>query len=375
LVTALVIATVLSVLGVSWVVFRTGSGVAASAPGRFEVSRANADYPEHPTPATDPANEPATDPAGEPARDPPREPVITPAEAEVVARRYWRRHEAALAGRDLSRLAALSAGSARRWERGAVACGCYRVDGPRPLESAAYFVPRQTRYPAYFLVQVRTRSGGQPWAELLVFTASTAHGRWRVAHDSGFGLPAGGTAGLGVARTGSGGYLRPLAAVTTAAQRRRSRTAAGDLADFWRRAKEQGEVPASSQFRLTGQALGRARWLAEAGQDEVQVNGYLGHFRFFVERDAPRFEVVEASGALLTCQSVRETVVYRSARPGGLIGQDPARKAWGALLAPGSYRSVTSRDYWQTCFRVPRDPGRPITVLNQDVGGALPDAA
>src|SRR5690242_20321940 len=110
LVTALVIATVLSVLGVSWVVFRTGSGVAASAPGRFEVSRANADYPEHPTPARDPADEPVsdpvTDPAGEPATEPAtgpaREPVITPAEAEVVLRRYWRRHEAALAGRDLS---------------------------------------------------------------------------------------------------------------------------------------------------------------------------------------------------------------------------------------------------------------------------------
>jgi hypothetical protein len=82
--------------------------------------------------------------------------------------------------------------------------------------------------------------------------------------------------------------------------------------------------------------------------------------------------VPEAGGYLLSCQPVRETVVYRAAPGQGRIRQDPARKKWGRLLKPGTYRTVTSEDYWQTCFLVPPDPSSPISITNHDLGGSIP---
>jgi hypothetical protein len=104
----------------------------------------------------------------------------------------------------------------------------------------------------------------------------------------------------------------------------------------------------------------------------VEGNGYVGRYRFFVDPDDPRFDVPQLNGTLLSCQAVRETVVHRPRRRGGLIRQDQDHRPWGTLLEPGIYRSVTSRSYWQTCFLIPRDPGAPIEILNQDVGGSVP---
>jgi hypothetical protein len=382
---------VVTALGVGWVVFRTGDGVATSTPARFGPASVDSTTSAGPAPA---AEELAATPPPPTALTAPTEPtaadtavidpdlVITPVEADAVLRSYWRRHEPALVSRDLDRLGELSTGTARIWERGAVACGCYQVDGPRPLQGTAYFIPRQTRHPAFFVVQVRTTTGPTagstgsttgpaPWVEVLVFTQQAAGARWLVAHTSGFGPPVSDPEPA-APRAEADGYLRPLTAATTAAQRRRARTAAAELARFWQQAKELGTVPLSTQFQVSGQALGRVRWVAQSRQDELQVNGYLGRYRFFVDSDAPRYEVAEASGALLVCQVVRETVVYRSDQGTGRIRQDRARKYWGDLLEPGSYRTVTVQDYWQTCFRVPRDPQAPITILNQDVGGSVP---
>jgi hypothetical protein len=174
--------------------------------------------------------------------------VITVAGASQVLQAYWRKHEPALVRSDRSTLASLSTGSAQIWERGAVSCRCIRVDAPRPLQSAAYFVPRQTGYPAYFVVEAQTGYHGMPWAELLVFTKHDAGGRWLVAEDSGFGPPAGVQPRLGRPMAGPGGYDLPVKDVISPSQHRRAAAAAGQLAALWQQSKDQGSIQPTKTF-------------------------------------------------------------------------------------------------------------------------------
>jgi hypothetical protein len=292
--------------------------------------------------------------------------VVNRALAAQVLRRYWPVHERALVHRDLATLARLSTGSARRWEQPAVACGCLHVTEPRPLLSAAYFVPRQTRYPATFIAEAQTVYDSSYWAELLVFTKQHAGASWLVTEDSGFGPPAGTTPQLGAPVAGAGGYDRPV----TAAQHHRARKVVAAFAAVWQRAKDTGTIPTGSGFDLTGQTGERVAQLAMYRQDAVQVNGLLGHFAFSASAADPLVVVADTFGYDLACQPIHETVQYRPT-PGKLVNQDAARHNWGPELKPGFYHQVVSRDVWQTCFLIPPGASRPIAVLNQSIGGAV----
>jgi hypothetical protein len=277
-------------------------------------------------------------------------------------------HERALVARDIAGLRRLEAGAAALYEPGAVACGCLDVTSPRPLLAAEYFVPRQTSYPAHFLVEAQSSAGGSPWAEILVFTRSGPHARWLVAEDSGFGPPPGHQASLGQATIDRDGYVQP----PSTAQGRRAKQVAAQLAAVWQDAKDTGRIPTQTIFSTEGQPGYRLAQIAAHRQDAVQANGLAGHFRFYVDRSDPLYEFGDG-GFDLACQVVRETVVYSPA-PGSVIVQDDARASWGLLLAPGRYPHLTSRDAWQTCFLISPVAGAPVVILNQDVGGGVPSA-
>jgi hypothetical protein len=134
----------------------------------------------------------------------------------------------------------LETGAAALYEPGAVACGRLQVTTLRPLLDARHFVPRQLTYPAHFLVEAQSEYGGQPWAEVLVFTKTAAGRAWLVSEDSGFGPPPGQPASLGRPTTTFDGYvLTPYpeqhTAATTIARRCRRSTATGCRSDRLRR--------------------------------------------------------------------------------------------------------------------------------------------
>src|SRR4029079_8635541 len=99
----------------------------------------------------------------------------------------------------------------------------------------------------------------------------------------------------------------------------------------------------------------------------------VGHYRFYVDPHDPLVQFAEGGGGALACQAVREVVVY-TPRPGYVVHQDDAQSNWGNLLAPGNYRSLTSRSTWQTCFGLPASASAQVGLLNQDVGGSVPTA-
>lgn len=292
--------------------------------------------------------------------------VVTPAEAAQVLTEFWSKHEDAVTARDVAGLRRLETGAASVFEPGAVACDCLHVSGPRQLLDTEFFVPKQTAYPAHFLVEAMHQTSGSPWTEILVFTKSGSDAAWLVAENSGFGPLPGQPAQLGKAVTDQQGYVLP----PSAQQHERASRIAAQLASLWQQAKDTGRVPPQTTIATTGQTGSRLAQIAAFPQDGVQRNGLLGHARFFVDGSDPLVEFNDA-GFDLTCQAVRETITYRP-RPGTVLVQDSAQSNWGRLLAPGHYASVTNHGAWQTCFLISADPAAPVTVLNQDIDGGVP---
>jgi hypothetical protein len=295
--------------------------------------------------------------------------VITPQQAATVLEKYWPVHESAQVRKDLVTLARLSTGAAEQYEVGAIACGCRRVLAERPLRDAAYFVPRQTRFPAHFVVQALTTtlSGERPWVELLVFSRRGPTAPWLVSEDSGFGPMDGDTPRLGVPDVGAGGFTRPV----SAAHRARARALTHELAALWQQAKNTASVPRTTTFSLRGQPGDLLRRLAAARQDAIQTNGLHGHFEFAVRDSDPLVVVPDADGYDLACMPIRELKVY-TAPAGSTVYQDPGLSNWGPQLPAGRYRSVTFHEAWQTCLGIPHGPLTQVGIFNEDDAGGTP---
>jgi len=289
--------------------------------------------------------------------------LVTTAAAAGALKAYWPVHEQALVDGDLAKLASLDADSAAEWEKGAVACGCYHIDEPRPLKSASYLIPKQTAYPAFFMAEATETYQGVDHVDLLVFTKQNAQESWLVSEESGFSPSV--IAASKVAPAAGN------AAAPTAAQHARATKAAADLATFWQEAKNNSDLPDANTFDTAGQTGQRLASLMASGQDEVQGNGLLGHYTFSASSTDPLFEVTTADGSDLACQPLRESVVY-TPPPGYAVHQDADQHEWGKLLPPGDYASLTSRDAWQTCFLISPNAQDSIVVFDSDTGGATP---
>jgi hypothetical protein len=290
--------------------------------------------------------------------------LVTPWQATVVLNTYWHVHEQALVQHDSTFWRRLDTGAMADYERGEMACLCLRLTHPRPLQDSRFFIPRDTTYPTYFMAEAQTEYHRWVSGQILIFTKASEHAPWLVAEGSMFGGVRPGHLSLGSPTLDSAGYLVP----TTAAEHARAVGVASQLAQAWRSAKNTGRTPNPSPFEMDGQTGQRMATLAARPQDTVQVNGLVGHYRFYVDPSDPLFEFAD-NGGDLACQPVRETVHYR-ARPGHSIVQGAARKQWGALVPPGHYTRLVSRDTWQTCFAIPAQPGIPVRVFTHADGGA-----
>ena len=248
------------------------------------------------------------------------------------------------------------------YEPNAVFCGCMVTSKTaRPLLNTSFFVPRQTTYPAFFAVTSQTSSY---WTEVLVFTKKSAGKPWLVSEDSGFLSPLNNPRYIEAPAVDTDGY----ASGPNAAEHVRATRVAAQLARFWQQVKVDGAVPAQHTFEVSEQLQTRLDRMAAHKDGAVQGNGLRARFSFFVDPHDPLVEFATPTTDL-ACQAVREKVVYYGATATDLVLQDPAQHNWGPALRPGVYRSIVSRDAWQTCFIIPHDASQPIEVLNQDVGG------
>lgn len=291
--------------------------------------------------------------------------VVTRAMAEDVLTRYWPAHAQALRDHDRAALAQLNGGAARSWEDGAVACNCIVTANLRPLRDAAFHVPRQTTYPARFVVDALTAySNGNEGVEVLVFSRSDRRAPWLVIENSAYGPGAGKKAELIAPDASPGRLTKPVSAARVA----EARAAAAQLAAVWQEAKETGRIPAAADaFVQSNQTLDRIKFLASNPQNTVQDTGLLGRSSFSTRRSDPVVVVPYARGYDLGCQPIRSTVKIWG-RPGEVVNQDPDRRNWGADVPPGQYRSLTLHKTWQTCFLLSPDPAEPVFVFNQMIG-------
>jgi hypothetical protein len=295
--------------------------------------------------------------------------VVTRQMAEDVVARWWPAHSLALRDADVPALTRLTGGTGRRWEVGAVACGCLESSTVRPMLRASYYVPRQTTYPARFVAEVLTAySAGNKGVELLVFSRSSRTAPWQVMENSFYGPMPGHRAALHTQDqdlVDSNGLVEP----GSPAQAARTRAAAARLAAVWQEAKVTGQIPRSaSAFTLGGQTMDRIVHVAGHRQNRVQDNGLLAHFHYYAKRSDPVVVVPYGPGYDLGCAPLRSTITYWG-QPGRVVHQDPGLRNWGTGVPAGDYRSITLHEAWPTCFVLSRTGTGPVFVFNQEYGG------
>jgi hypothetical protein len=291
----------------------------------------------------------ATRPAGRP--------VITPAGAEQVLQELWTAREQALATCDLPTLHALDTGSARIGDVARTTCSCL-IRVADPYTESRIFVPRQLRYPAYFVALAQTETTrGETWLEVMAFTRSSAGSSWQLSLSTGF-FPNQDLGDWPQPIADTNGYaIRPDAATHTMAA-----SMSSQLAAYYQKAKDTGKVPAGP-FEPGSRTTDTAKEIAEHRQNAVQGNGLRGHFTYTAAKNPP-FLVLVRDQVAMACGVVRVRSVYTQYR-GRYPYQTTDRLNWGYNLAPGRYRSVTSAGVMQTCFMI-QTTGEPPLVLGGD---------
>lgn len=286
---------------------------------------------------------------------PPGSLVITPSQARSVLGAMWTLRVNALTARDPSLLQELESGAAERGDAIRVRCRSCALPAPdASYDQVQLFVPRQTTYPARFLAEVATRGkDGTPQTEILVLVRTSDSSPWTLDLETGWVGTGSGT-GFIRARADDEGFNLPVSTATqhvAAAVRQ-------DLADYWQRAKDDGEAPPLGSFGAGSWTTDRARHLSSYPQDGVGSNGLLGHFTASVSSEDPIHEFTYAGGpgypgGELACGALWTTSIDRAAPGRGDPYQPADRSNWGPQLPPGVYSEITTRYQWQTCFFIP----------------------
>ena len=286
--------------------------VTAAACGQSGASPAPA--PAHTGASTTPA--PASGSAG----------ALTPAAARTIVTRLWLGRETALASLAAAMLRPVETAPALAEDQAYVAgvrCGCQPQKDEHTIVAILPEIPRTSPRETFF-AQVRTTNtsvGDHPWYVLAITRTA---GGWKIAHITVGGYkPRPPLSGLGVA------------AATTAP------VSAHDVARMVHIARREawwGNTHAHRTSRMSYGATVRARGVVRPGADGV-------------------FGLALPGGKVLACFTLHELDTY-SLRGG--LAQDESRQQWGAQLAPGAYRTVTT------------DTAAPECAAGTGVGRAVP---
>jgi hypothetical protein len=298
-------------------------------------------------------------------------PVVTPAQARAIVEAFWPLREDALANDDVETTDLLEDGIARVQDD-ALSLGSLYADRSvslrreRPFTLLGLLVARQDAFPARFLAEVRTvehravptmgRTPDAPRNELLVFTRQSAQTTWRLSLVAVVSV---GGSTTTYTRTGTEDFApnTPLPAWTDPAQ------AHARLAAYWQEAKDTGAVREAAGWHPLSGEVGEARKLAAVPQGAVDpVCDCTREYHIAADPDVYLFP--DLLGKTYTCSTVRTTVTSRGTKGRQLL-QDPKRHNWGALVAPGRYRSISLDEVIQSCIIVNERADVGVTVVGQ----------
>lgn len=231
--------------------------------------------------------------------------------------------------------------------RGDRAAGSNTLGGSFDQLPSRAFVPRETHYPAYFSVLAEDRSSSEPTTNnLLNYVKTSASTRWKLAASSEILGPTAIGVPVPLAATEAGGYVTRLdPAATDGLQVAPDEVAARVAAAFSSEAAS-GKLPAgiTAQFGPKAEADPHSIASPFAGIGTVTTE-----FTATAPSEAsagesspdcphPAFRLADG-GALVTFAVFARTVVHFS--PGTTLTQPPDRSAFGVLLPPGTYSSLT----------------------------------
>lgn len=296
---------------------------------------------DHPTPALDPL------PVALTAGGTRGGTVLSLGQAGAVVSALWNLRAQAFETHDRSLMAAFEAGPAL--ESDEVTCGCNTRSVRGPISSESLLVPKELRFPAVFLAEVKTTLMNQPYVQYLVIARQSKATPWEVVADPGES----GSRSLDRSKLGHGGF--DDAAPSAAAQQLPK-----EFAAYWHTWTEDDHAPSHSPFAP-------GKWTTRAGTTFAKdpsgswslQNGLMGYYSFKGGSENEVWSFGTAAGAI-TCGVVRWQTIW--AYPGAGIHQDPSQNNWGTTIPPGNYQYEAETQIMQPCF-VQR-PGAPVVVVS-----------
>jgi hypothetical protein len=298
--------------------------------------------------------------------------TVDKALAEKIVTALWPIRERAIYTRDLTLLSTFETGAALEGDTamyGGQPCGCA---GPLPRAAQWFdlFVPRQTAYPANFLVEVPIEAtyGRDPGVEFLAFSRVSALSLWNVVLATGYQLHTSGPPEIGVAPAPAGTFTIPLPPTKADLAALPAHLAA--YYGYW---ALHGKAPSRTMFAP-------GFFTSQKGSD-VFVHGEtdgvdgIHHVLYSVDSktDAEwsfggqRFDVTPHQGWILSCGTVRYEDVFTAATGGAPLSQPLNLSSWGPTLAAGRYSQITQLGIHESCF-VTDPSGGPTIVLGSDGG-------
>lgn len=286
-------------------------------------------------------------------------PVLTPEQADQVVRAMWLARERAGAQDNAPMLARLETGAARDWN---VAETRLDIEGfgrsariVRPMGASETVIPYRTSYPAYFMAVVQTRTYPTPtypqphgYNEIMVLSRRSAREPWKVAIDTGF--------------VGPSFQDDPFLSDPTADRRNpiynpapprpswiNPRRAFPALASYYRSWFETSRPPAHSHF-LAGRSTTLKGRAIVASSDRRGVRRRLRYYT-----DPARDGVYQFSFQgywNVTCSAVRGQDEESATNRDTALYQSVDRSGWGAGVAPGAYRQISSTFLHQSCIAI-----------------------
>jgi hypothetical protein len=274
--------------------------------------------------------------------------VVSPAQAGAVLSAMWTLRAQAFESDDRFLMAEFETGPAL--ESDEVTCGCNTRGVRGPIESDSLLVPKQKRYPAAFLAEVRTTLTSKPYMQYLVIARESKATPWEVVADPG--QP--GSQTLDRPKVGQGGFDDAIGSHTAANR------LPNELAAYWHTWTEDDHAPSHSP-------LAPGQWTTQAGATYAKdpsgswssQNGLMGYYSFESGGDNEVWTFGTATGAI-TCGVVRWQTIWTY--PGAGIYQDPAQNNWGTSVAPGNYQYEAETWIMQPCFI--QHPGAHVEVVS-----------
>ncbi len=285
-------------------------------------------------------------------------PLVNQAIAQQVFEAAWMLRNRALADRDVATLRAIEGDAAldvdlSRMREGRAPDQPPALPLPFPFQT---YVPRQTEWPARFLVQAVTTAADAPWLQIMVFVRDGADLPWKIVLVTGVSGNEEYTPAVEFPMLDDEGYN-----IVPETPWLDPRDAMPSLARYWSSILETGAPPASGPPFDDGFWTSRLETELAGRQDKPDANGLVRHRTYHYERTPEnRIWSFGIQGYRFVCAPMTQNDTWR-----GRIRQPLDRRKWGPDLPPGDYKAVTADQVRMPCLYVPPQRG-PIVVIGAD---------